>query len=156
MAAACLAAGSCSSSTNNNDKFTGAWTFDSGSITGTGCTGLQTVDLQGETLTLMKGTTSDLVSTLTSASFGTCTLNLSVDGTVASATPGQKCMFMVSALGGLTVTFDVTTWTVTTTNGTSMTTAATATGEGLAAGCTISLTGAGTKHTAGADASTGG
>ena len=124
----------------------GTWTFDSGSITGTGCTGLSTVNLQGETLTLMKGTMSDLTSTLMSSSFGTCTLNLDVMGTTASATAGQTCMFTVAALGGLQVTFSVSSWTVTTTDGVSMTTAATAMGQGLATGCTLSLTGAGSKH----------
>lgn len=151
--AACLSVGSCSSSTNNNDKFMGTWTFDSGSISGTGCTGLQTVDLTGETLTLMKGTMSDLVSTLQS-SFGTCTLNLDVGGNVASAVAGQSCAFTVAALNGLQVMFTVSSWTVTTANGMSMTTAATAMGQGLAAGCTLSLSGAATKHAA--DAGTGG
>jgi hypothetical protein len=154
IAASCLAAGSCSSSGSNNDKFMGTWTFDTGSITGTNCTGLSTVSLQGETLTLTKGTMSDLSSTLMS-SFGTCTLNLNVMGTVASATAGQTCIFTVAALGGLQVTFGVDSWTVTTTDGMSMTTAATASGQGLASGCTLSLIGAGTKH-AGSDAGAGG
>jgi hypothetical protein len=132
----------------------GTWTFDSGMVTGNGCTGLQTVDLQGETLTLSKGTMSDLVSTLQSSSFGTCTLNLDVSGSTASAVAGQKCMFTVAALGGLMITFDISSWTVTTTDGVSMTTSAMATGEGLAAGCTITLTGAGTKHAG--DAGAGG
>ncbi len=150
VAVACLWAASCSSSTNNNDKFMGTWTFDSGSITGTpGCMGVN-VDLTGETLTLIKGTTSDLVSTLQSA-FGTCTLSLDVSGNVASAVAGQSCMFTSS---GLALKFDVSSWTVTTANGASMTTAATATGEGIAASCTLTLSGAGTKHAA--DAGTGG
>lgn len=132
----------------------GTWTFDSGMIMGTGCTGLQPVNLQGETLTLTKGTMSDLSSTLMS-SFGNCTLNLNVMGTVASATAGQMCTFTVAALGGLQVMFSVSSWTVTTTDGKTMTTAATAMGQGLAAGCTLSLTGTGTKHS-GSDAGAGG
>lgn len=155
-AVACLWAVSCSSSTTHTDNFIGDWTFGSGSsITGTNCMGLSTVSLQGEKLTLAKGTTSDLVSTLQSSSFGTCTLNLNESGTVASAATGQKCTFTVAAIGGLMITFDVTAWTVTTSDGVSMTTAATATGEGLATGCTIMLTGAGT-HASGTDASAGG
>jgi hypothetical protein len=117
--------------------------------------GLTNVNLNGETLTLMKGTTSDLVSTLQS-SFGTCTLNLDVMASVASAVTGQSCVFTATtALGPVMVTFDVSSWTVTTADGISMSTAATAAGQGLASGCTIMLSGAGTKH-AGADAGAGG
>lgn len=115
--------------------------------------GVQT-DLKGETLSLMKGMTSDLVSTLQS-SFGTCMLNLDVSGTVASAVAGQACSFTVTtAVGPLMVTFDVSSWTVTTTDGVSMTTAATAPGQGLASACTLTLSGTGSKHAA--DAGAGG
>jgi len=134
----------------------GTWTFNSGTISGTtGCMGLSNVDLTGETLTLAKGTTSDLTSTLQLASLGTCTLNLNISGNVASAVAGQKCMFTANTtLGPLTVTFDVSSWTVTTTDGVSMSTAAMATGEGIASTCMLTLSGAGTKHAA--DAGAGG
>ena len=147
-----LAAGSCSTSSSGNDKFIGTWTFDTGTITPTNCQGITPISLVGETLMLAKGTSSDLVSTLQS-SFGTCTLNLTVSGTVASADAGQSCMFTVPVAGTpLSFTFNVSSWTVTTTDGVAMTTSAAAAGTGLATGCTISLTGAATKHAADASA----
>jgi hypothetical protein len=149
-----LLAGACSTSTNSADKFVGTWTFDSGTVTPTNCQGLGPVSLVGETLTLAKGTGSDLMSTFQS-SFGTCALNLTVSGNAADADAGQTCMFNVPVAGTtLTFTFNVTSWTVTTTNGMAMTTNATAAGTGLAAGCSIALTGSATKH-ADADASAG-
>ncbi len=146
---ACAAFIGCSSSSNSApDKFVGNWTFSSGSLNAT-CTGLPpfTNDLTGQTLTLTKGMSSDLVSTLTS-SLGTCTLKLSVSGTVASAEPAQSCSFNVPVAGtSIAVTVNINTWTVTTTDGMSMTTAATATGSGgLADGCPVTLNGTGTKH----------
>ena len=155
LAAVSLWAGACSSSGAATDKFMGTWTFDSGTITGTtACMLPNPVDLKGETLTLVKGMTSDLVSTLQSA-FGTCTLNLDVSGSVASAVAGQSCAFTVTTgLGPIMVTFSVSSWTVTTTDGMSMTTAATAIGQGLASSCTLTLSGAGTKHSG--DAGAGG
>jgi hypothetical protein len=145
----CAAFIGCSSSSNSApDKFVGTWTFGSGSLNAM-CNGLPPFmsDLTGQTLTLTKGTSSDLVSTLTS-SLGTCTLKLSVSGTVASAEAGQSCSFMVT-VGGIAVpvTVNINTWTVTTNDGASMTTAATATGSGgVADGCPVTLNGAGTKH----------
>ena len=157
IAATCLAASSCSSSSSSNDKFIGTWTFDSGMVTpDSGCLGVAASSLVGQTLTLAKGNSSDLVSTLQSQ-FGTCSLQLTVMGAVASANPGQSCMFTVPVAGqSLTVTFNVTSWTVTTTDGTTMTTSAAAMGTGLAANCSITLSGSGTKHGNGGDASAGG
>ncbi len=154
---ACAAFVGCSSSSNGAvDKFIGNWTFDSGTLDAN-CNGLPPFsnNLAGQTLTLMKGTSSDLVSTLAS-SLGTCTLKLTVSGTVASADPGQSCTFNVP-VGGLSVavTVNINTWTVTTTDGLAMTTGATATGSGgLADGCPVTLSGSGTKHAG--DASAGG
>jgi len=154
---ACAALSSCSSSSNGaTDKFIGNWTFDSGALNAM-CNGLPPFSnsLAGETLTLMKGTSSDLVSTLTS-SLGTCTLKLSVNGTVASADAGQSCMFTVTVSGlAVPVTVNINSWTVTTTDGVTMTTAAMATGSGgLADGCPVTLNGSATKHAG--DASAGG
>src|SRR5947209_6356556 len=66
-----LLTASCSSSSPSAgpDKFVGTWTFDSGTLTPTNCQGVQPSSLVGETLTLAKGTSSDLTSTLQS-SFG--------------------------------------------------------------------------------------
>jgi hypothetical protein len=153
---ACASFSGCSSSaTTPSDKFIGTWTFDSGSVMpNSGCFGISESSLVGETLTLAKGTSADLQSTL-QTQFGTCPLQLTVMDSVASANPGQTCMFTVPVGGQqVTVTFDITTWTVTSSNGTTMTTAAAATGTGIAASCMISLTGSATKHAA--DASAGG
>jgi hypothetical protein len=159
MLLACASVGSCSSSSNGaTDKFIGDWTFDSGMLSAN-CNGLPpfSSSLAGNTLTLIKGTKSDLSSTLTS-SMGTCTLDLTVTGTTASADSGQSCTFNVSALGQtVPVTVNINSWTVTTTDGVTMTTAAMATGSGgLANGCPVTLNGSATKHAGGADAATGG
>jgi hypothetical protein len=148
LALVCATLIACSSTSNSGpDKFVGTWTFDSGQVTpDSGCLGVATSSLTGQTLTLAKGTSADLVSTLMSQ-FGTCSLQLTVMGTVASANAGQSCMFTVPVAGqSLTVTFNVTSWTVTTTDGVTMTTNAAATGTGLAANCSITLTGTATKH----------
>ena len=61
---------------------------------------------------------SDLVSTLQS-SFGTCSLQLTVMDSVASANPGQCARSWFRWRGNqVTVMFDVTSWTVTTSDGT--------------------------------------
>lgn len=135
----------------------GNWTFDSGAVTpGSGCFGAQPISLMGETLTLTKGSGSDLSSTL-QTSFGTCTLPLDVMGSVASLVGMPPCSFTVPVGGApVMVTFTVTSWTVTTTDGVTMTTTAAATGQGaLASGCSISISGSATKHS-GSDAGTGG
>ncbi len=156
---ACAAASSCSSSTSGaTDKFIGNWTFDSGMLSAN-CSGLPpfSSSLTGNTLSLVKGSKSDLSSTLTSA-MGTCTLNLAVSGTTASADPGQSCTFTVNVSGlSVPVTVNIDSWTVTTTDGVTMTTAAMATGSGgVANGCPVMLSGSATKHAGGADAATGG
>jgi hypothetical protein len=135
----------------------GTWTFDSGAVTpGSGCFGAQPISLTGETLTLTKGSSSDLESTL-ATSFGTCTLPLDVMSTVASLVGTPPCSFTVPVGGTpVMVTFTVTSWTVTTTDGMTMTTTAAATGQGaLASGCSLTISGSATKH-AGADAGAGG
>ena len=158
VAALALGAG-CSSSgpKAGTDKFVGAWTFDSGALVAS-CAILPTPftsTLNGQTLTLVTGTKSDLVSTL-ETTMGTCTLMLTVSGTVASANAGQSCTFMVTLAGNtVPVTVDITTWTVTlnATDETKMTTAATAVGNGgLANGCPVTLSGAATKNSSDASA----
>jgi hypothetical protein len=140
------------------DKFVGDWTFDTGALVAS-CAILPTPysnTLTGQTLTLTKGTMSDLVSTL-QTTMGTCTLKLTVNGSVASADAGQSCMFNVMVLGNpVAVTVNISTWTVTlnATDPTKMTTSAMAVGSGgLADGCPVTISGAASKH--GADASAG-
>jgi hypothetical protein len=139
------------------DKFAGTWTFDSGMLQAMCQSPIPpfSSDLAGQTLTLAKGTTSDLMSTLTTM-LGSCSLKLSVAGTMASADSGQTCTFNVP-LGGSTipVTVAVTTWTATTTDGVTMTTAVVgAVMGGIADGCPVTLNGTATKR-ADADASAG-
>jgi hypothetical protein len=160
VAVAALALGGGCSSTGpkaGTEKFVGAWTFDSGALNAT-CMGLPPFasGLTGQTVTLTTGTKSDLVSTL-ETTMGTCTLMLTVSGSVASANAGQSCTFMVMVppLGTVPVTVDITTWTVTLNamDETKMTTAATAVGNGgLANGCPVTLSGAATKHAGDASA----
>jgi hypothetical protein len=132
--------GGCSSSKPTD--FVGNWAFTSGSLSGTGiCPGLPT-PLTGQTFSLTKGTTSDLVSML-----GTCLVTLSVDGNKASAAPaGQMCQF---TLGGMAVDVSVTSWTLESMNGADLTTNATGSALGV---CTFTLSG-GAHKGAGGDAS---
>jgi hypothetical protein len=110
-------------------------------------------DVTGQSFTLAKGTSSDILST-----FGSCLVTLSVDGTRASASPaGQMCMFTIPVAGQpFTANVVIVTWTNDTTDGTHLTVSAMGTGSGgLADGCPVTLTGAATK-TSGADAASGG
>jgi hypothetical protein len=143
-------AGSCSSSSGakNTDNFVGTWTYQSGTLNGA-CPGLPAMmnTLTGQTFTLEKGTTSDLLFTL-----GTCQVKLTVSGTTASADPGQSCMYTLPTFGAVNVM--ITSWTNETTNGQSMTTNASGTAQ-VVGNCTVTLNGTATK-TATPDASTGG
>jgi hypothetical protein len=157
LAAACLWAGACSSSTPPSDKFVGTWTFDDGAVTpGSGCFGAQPMSLAGESLTLTKGSSSDLESTLQTM-LGTCTLPLNVMGSVASLVGTPSCSFTVPVGGTpVMVTFTVTSWTINSTNGMTLTTTAAATGQGALAGnCMLAISGNASKHT-GSDAGSGG
>jgi hypothetical protein len=158
LAAASLFVGAGCSSTGPKDvsRFTGTWTFSSGSFDAT-CPGLPPLSnsLAGEALVLAKGSGSDLTSTL-QTSFGTCVLRLSADGTMASATPGQSCMFTVTAVGStFPVTLTVTSWTVVTADGTMMVTTAMGAANGasgLITDCPVTVSGTATKGAS--DAST--
>jgi hypothetical protein len=134
---------SCSSTTASPAEFVGNWTFSAGTLSGTGlCPGLPT-DLTGQTFTLTKGTTSDLLSTL-----GTCQVLLNVNGTKASAVAGQMCQFTI---GGMAVDVTVSSWTLDSSNGMTLTTNATGSALGV---CQFTLTGDASKS-ATPDASAG-
>jgi hypothetical protein len=154
-----LAAGCSSTGPKNVDNFVGTWTFSSGTFQATCPPPIPPYsnDLTGQTVTLTKGTSSDLVSTLQTM-FGTCSLQLGVNGSMASASPGQTCSLTVTVAGTtLPVTLTVTSWTVTTA-GLSMTTAAMGTASsssGLVNNCPVILTGTASKGAAPADASAG-
>jgi hypothetical protein len=138
----------CSSSSPKGgiNTFAGSWTFTSGTLSGTGtCPGLPT-DLAGQTFMVEKGTTSDLSFLLS-----TCMVTLSVDGSRASADPAsQTCMFTVTGLGAVPVT--ITSWTLDSSNGQTLTT--NAMGNALGGACNFTLTGTATKN-AGVDGSAG-
>ena len=79
---------------------------------------------------------------------GTCTLLLTVNGTIAAANLGNTCIFKV-AVGGTTVpvTVSITSWTITTVDGGTATVSGTATGVGgLADGCPVNIAGSATKQ----------
>ena len=140
----------------------GTWTYSSGTLDATCPGGLVppiSTGLAGQTATVMAGTSSDLVATQQTA-YGTCTIKFSVDGTTASATPGQTCMLNV-AVAGMTVavTLTVTSWTLTSSaDGSVLTTAAagSATSQGgLVSNCPVTLSGSASKTAGGSDASAG-
>ena len=153
VAALALAAGCSSSGPKNLDRFLGTWRFDSGTAGGM-CLGMPiSNDVTGQSFTLVKGTSSDILST-----FGTCMVTLSAEGTRASASPsGQMCTFTLPVAGQpFTANVLIMTWTNDTTDGMHLTVSAMGTGSGgLADGCPVNLIGAATK-TSGADAASGG
>ena len=124
----------------------GNWAFSSGTLSGTGtCPGLPS-DLTGQSFMMAKGTTSDLLFTLS-----TCQITLSATGTRATADPAsQSCTFTVPSLGAVPVT--ISSWTIDSTDGVTLTT--TAMGSALGGLCNFTLTGSATKA-AGSDASSG-
>jgi hypothetical protein len=135
-----------SSGSDETSKFEGAWTFSSGSIGGT-CLSMQlTDDLTGSSLTVTKGTSSDLL-----IGFQGCEVQFQVSGASASAVPNQTCMV---ATGNSTLpmaTVSITSWTITTSDGRSLTTSMMGTVLG---DCAVTGSGAATKATA-QDASAG-
>jgi hypothetical protein len=161
LAAAVLlvAAGCSSTGPKNTDKFTGEWTFSEGTFNVV-CPSLGMLpnSLVGQTITLAKGTSSDLTSTL-HTSYGDCTLQLSVDGTEADATPNQTCALNVTT-GGLSipVTLTVTSWKLTSSsNGVpTLTTAAAGTANPVGDSCTFTVAGVAGKTGSAPDASSSG
>ncbi len=113
-------------------------------------------DLAGDMMTLTKGTSSDLTSTL-HTSYGDCTLQLSVDGTMASATPNQTCMLNVTVAGtAVATTLTVTSWLLT--SGSSLgvdtlTTAAMGTATAVGQNCAVTVNGSASRSGGPADAS---
>jgi hypothetical protein len=78
-------AGGSTSTSSVLDKFAGAWTFISGTDT-INCSGQTSTSNVTGTLTITKGSTSDLV--VTNAA---CNLKFTVVGSTASANAGQSC-----------------------------------------------------------------
>jgi hypothetical protein len=159
LAVLLVAVGCSSTGPKNTDKFTGTWTFSEGMFTAV-CPNLGTLpnNLVGQTITLTKGMTADLSSTL-HTTYGDCTLELSVDGTEANATPNQSCDLTVMA-GGLSVPvkLTVTSWKLTsgTASGVAtLTTAATGTANPVGDSCTVTVTGVASKTGGAPDASAG-
>ena len=152
-----LAAGCSSTGPKSVDRFVGTWTFNSGALDATCQAPIPPFhsDLPGQTLTLVKGTSSDLMSTLQTM-LGSCSLKLTVDGTMAVADPGQTCTFNVPVgTSAVAVTVAVTSWTLSTPDGQTLTTTvAGAVTGGLADGCPVTLSGTANKGTV-TDASAG-
>jgi hypothetical protein len=138
-------------SSDDTSKFIGTWTFDSGML-GTDSTcavGAQSAALAGQTFTLVKGTSSDLLLTLTTSQV-MCQVTFKVAGSTATADPNQMCTFTVTGLGQTSV--GVTSWTLVTSNGTTLTTSMVGT-----AICPVTGSGSASKNAAssGQDGSTG-
>jgi hypothetical protein len=155
-----VAAGCSSTGPKNIDKFTGDWTFSEGTFNAV-CPNLGMLpnSLVGQTITLTKGTSSDLTSTL-HTSYGDCTLQLSVDGTEANATPNQTCALNVMT-GGLSipVVLTVTSWKLTSSSSNgiaTLTTAAAGTANPVGDSCTVTVTGVASKTGSAPDASSAG
>jgi hypothetical protein len=132
------------------DAFTGTWTFGSGSIVPT-CTGttLDDISLVGGNMTITKVDASD-VTVMVAASGAMCDVKFTVSGTTATVKSGQTCIISEN---GLSATLDVTTWTMTVTDGTLMMSMA-GTAQVSIISCTPTATGTATK--APSDAATGG
>jgi hypothetical protein len=160
---AMLAVAGCSSSGPKNvSRFVGTWTYSSGNFDATCPGGLVppiSNTLAGQTVTLMAGTSSDLVA-VQQTTYGACSVQLSVDGTMASATPNQTCTLNVAFAGTtVPVTLTVTSWTLTTSaDGSMLTNAAAGTASstgGLISNCAVTLSGTASKSGGGTDASAG-
>ena len=106
---------SCGSASHDTSKYEGTWKYTSGSVTGM-CGPMSAMqDLTGSTATLAKGTSSDLILTVSP----TCIINFNIKGTQAVAVPGQTCTIDVATVGSLVVTLD--SWTLDTSDGMTMT-----------------------------------
>jgi len=140
----------CSSSVKNVDKFIGIWTFSNGMFDAACPAPIGTISnqLAGDMMTLTKGTSSDLTSTL-HTSYGDCTLQLSVDGTTANATPNQTCMLNVSVAGmAVPTTLTVTSWQLTTGSSggvDTLTTSAMGAATAIGQSCPVTVSGSATR-----------
>lgn len=109
-----LAAG-CGDTSPDTTKYEGTWTYTSGTVGGT-CAGMTAMrDLTNDTATLAKGTSSDLVLTLSP----TCVIAFNMKGAQAVAAPAQTCTIEVPMVGSLVITVD--SWTLDTADGVTMT-----------------------------------
>lgn len=87
------------------EKFVGTWTY-AGSIN-PNCMNAAAIDLTGDTVTITSTDSTHLVIYL--GDF--CVVNFNVDGSTASAAPGQSCSFDIPMLGPQSVM--ITKWTLT-------------------------------------------
>lgn len=139
-------ASGCGSVSGGGDtsKFEGTWRYDSGTVVGTCLTTSASDDLTGDTVTLAKGTSSDLVLTVSP----TCQIKFGVSGTKATASPGQICSIEVATVGSVSVAVD--SWTLETTDGVMMTGALAGESQvpfmGVTVTCTVTGTGMLTKQ----------
>ena len=95
--------------------FAGSWTFSTGMIDPM-CSGglsLTPFDLTGDTLTITRGTSTQVMTMLTGTGF-MCDVTFNVSGTTATAEANQTCAFTVAVGGTSTVvTVDISSWTLT-------------------------------------------
>ena len=107
----------CGEVTGDPTKYEGTWKYDSGMVTGDCMIMSASQDLTGTSMTLAKGTASDLVVT----GSPTCEIKFNMSGNKAVAVAGQTCTLMVMNVGSLVVAIE--SWTLDTADGMAMTTA---------------------------------
>lgn len=98
-------------------RFVGTWQWDMGMLSAD-CGGAVppfNQDLSGQTLTLVKGTGSEVILTLGAM----CQITFTVGGTSATANPNQSCTLMVQMTNQSVA---VSSWKMTTTDGANMST----------------------------------
>jgi hypothetical protein len=139
LVASAAGCGSSGTTTVDTAMFEGTWTFDRELVSGS-CAGFMlNQDLAGRSMTLTKTTGAELLLSL----FDKCMLTFTASSTtMATVNPGQKCTIPVTGLGEQEV--DVTSWTLTITNATTLTTEQK--GTVLNGMCTAMGSGAATKQ----------
>jgi hypothetical protein len=117
LVASAAGCGSSGGTTIDTAMFEGTWKFDQELVTGS-CAGFMlNQDLSGRSMTLTKKTGAELLLSL----FDKCMLTFTATSTtMATVNPGQKCTIPVTGLGEQEV--DVTSWTLTITGATTLTT----------------------------------
>jgi hypothetical protein len=111
LAAGCSSSPSTTPSGPNADSYAGTWTFQSGSIVPNCPSGLNvsTIDLTGQPMTVTK-VDSTHVAIMIAATDVMCDVNFTVDGSTATAGPGQSCAIKAN---GQSATVNISSWTLT-------------------------------------------
>ncbi len=157
-AAAALFLFGCGSSSIAGDPaaaFAGNWTFGSGSIQPMcNLAGIPSVDLMGDTLTIIRVDPTHVATTLTGTGV-MCNVNFTVTGNTATAATNQVCAVTAPVtIGGVSmniaVTIDISSWTLNLAGDTlTIAMSGTATAEGGLLSCTPTADGGATRPPSG-------